>query len=75
MMADEFDRASELEQLTTELAIKAQLRAALGAQKVDPVGYCLNPLCGEDFDEGSPRLYCDAGCEREHRRLKIIQGE
>lgn len=74
-MADEFDRASELEQLATEYAIQAQLRVSRETPKVEPEGYCLNPLCGEDFDEGSPRIYCNADCEREHRRIKMIKGE
>jgi len=74
MMADEFDRASEMEQWSTELAIKAQLTAAARTPKVEAVGYCINPACGEDFEEESLRLYCNAECEREHRRIKQFQG-
>lgn len=73
-MADEFDRASALEQLATDLAIKAQLRTSRETPKVEPEGYCLNPLCGDDFEEGSRRLYCNADCEREHRRIIFLQG-
>lgn len=74
-MADEFDRASELEQLATEMAIQAQLRASRETPRVEAMGYCLNPACGDDFPEGSQRLYCNAECEREHRRIKQFQGE
>lgn len=75
MAADEFDRASEIEQWSTEMAIRQQLTSAARTPKTEALGYCLNPACGDDFDEGSLRLYCNADCEKEHRRIKIYQGE
>lgn len=73
-MADEFDRASAIEQLSTELAIQAQLKLSRETPRVEAEGYCLNPLCGDDFDKGSRRLYCNADCEKEHRRIIFLQG-
>lgn len=62
-MADEMDRAAEREDLARAEAIAAQLRKAPPVKAVAR-GYCLN--CFEDFEEGSSKIYCDAGCAEQH---------
>jgi hypothetical protein len=65
-MTDLFDHAQATEALETDAALRAQqLRAAL-AEKVQPTGECLNPLCGEPLDP--PQLFCNSQCAREHAR-------
>lgn len=65
-MTDQFDQAQATEALETEAALRAhQLRAA-AAEKVEPTGECLNPLCGEPLDP--PQLFCGSQCAREHAR-------
>lgn len=73
-MADEFDKASEIEQWSTDLAIKQTLNNAARTPKVEATGFCQNPACWDEFEEGSKRLYCNADCEREHRRITFLQG-
>jgi hypothetical protein len=65
-MTDLFDHAQATEALETDAALRAQqMRAAL-AEKVQPTGECLNPLCGEPLDP--PQLFCGPKCAREHAR-------
>jgi hypothetical protein len=67
-MADLLDRATDREQMDTASSIQAHLAAAKAAPRLAPVGYCRNPACGLDFAPDSPKLFCDAGCEQEHRQ-------
>lgn len=62
-MADDMDRASEREERERAAAIAAHFQKAQAGHAV-PQGYCLN--CGEDFDAGSKKIYCDADCASEH---------
>lgn len=63
MMSDEIDRESEREDRERAAAIAAHLNKPAAVQAVAR-GYCLN--CGEDFAEGSKKIYCDAECATEH---------
>lgn len=63
MMSNQFDRAQELEEKERAAAIAAHFHQAKAVNAV-PQGYCLN--CGEDFPEGSKKIYCDADCANEH---------
>jgi hypothetical protein len=62
-MTDIFEQASERETLERELAIKNRL-----ANPVPSYGYakgaCLN--CGEGFEPGSLKLYCNGKCADQH---------
>lgn len=55
-MADEFDRASELEELARISALNYHQKNL--APSVQATGYCL--YCGEELDDG--RRWCDASC-------------
>lgn len=63
VMSDDIDRASEREDRERAAAIAAHFHQAKAVNAV-PQGYCLN--CGEDFPEGSKKIYCDADCANEH---------
>lgn len=65
-MADIFDKASELEEREREHALQAHHEKPPAA-KLAPIGYCRNPFCGADFDEGDPRLFCGSKCADQHR--------
>lgn len=62
-MSDEIDRASEREERERAAVIAAHFTKVQSARAV-PQGYCLN--CGEDFEAGSKKIYCDAECATEH---------
>lgn len=62
-MADDIDRACEREDRERAAAIAAHFQKA-PAVKAVARGYCLN--CGEDFPEGSKKIYCDADCANDH---------
>ncbi len=69
-MADQFDLAQELDAMAVQSAMAAHQKQAAKAQRLAPMGYCLNPACGEDFTDAA-RLFCNPECEREHaRRVK-----
>lgn len=71
-MADDMDRASEREERELAAVIAAHYQKA-PANNAVPQGYCLN--CGEDFDAGSKKIYCDADCAEQHAaHLKRKQG-
>lgn len=62
-MSDDIDRASEREDRERAAAIAAHFQKAQAVHAV-PQGYCLN--CGEDFPDGSKKIYCDADCAEQH---------
>lgn len=63
-MADDVDSASEINELATERAI-ASVKDRMAAQvRIKPQGYCLNPKCADDLDEG--RLFCNAACAKQY---------
>jgi hypothetical protein len=65
-MADQFDRAQELDAMAVEAARAEQERRAARSAKLAPVGHCLNPACEEPLE--GQRLFCGPACEAEHRR-------
>lgn len=65
-MADEFDRAQELDALAVTSAMNLQRKLAAAAPKLTATGECLNPLCGEPLDP--PQLFCGPQCAQEHAR-------
>lgn len=67
-MADQFDRAQELDALATQSALAVHQLKAAAAAKLVPTGECLNPRCCEPFTDPQ-RLFCDPGCGAEHARL------
>lgn len=73
-MADVFDKAQELEALDRQQAWLAHKAKAAAAQKLQPSGECLNPLCCEPFDllghETAHRLFCGPECAAEYERRK-----
>lgn len=62
-MADDIDRASEREEVERAAVLAAHFRKASSGAAV-PRGYCL--FCGEDFEQGSKKIYCDASCAERH---------
>lgn len=67
-MADLFDQASEREMLDLQQALQAQQEKANATPKLQPRGECLNPLCGEPFDEDAARLFCGPRCAQEFQK-------
>lgn len=67
-MADQFDQASEREQMDRDLAIKRQLEAsATSVRSIKAQGHCL--ACFEDFAANdNQRLFCDAKCAGDHEQ-------
>jgi hypothetical protein len=65
-MADDFERAQELDALAVVSARNLQERKAAREPKLEHTGECLNPLCGEPIE--SPRLFCGIPCAQEHAR-------
>lgn len=68
-MADVFDQATAREEKEREFLLAAQAAAREATPKTEPAGHCLNPRCGEPFEPGDPRLFCDRECADEHARL------
>lgn len=66
-MADQFDKAQDLDALAVQSALALQAKKAANAPRFQPIGCCLNPRCGEEFTEPA-RLFCNPQCEREHAR-------
>lgn len=61
-MADQFDRASEREQMDRDLAIQSALRAG-NANRLLATGTCHN--CADPLPAGG--LFCDADCRDDHQ--------
>jgi len=68
-MADVFDHATDREFLDREQALQAQAAAAAATPRPVPLGYCLNPKCGEPFAPGDERLFCGRECADEYARF------
>jgi hypothetical protein len=68
-MPDIIDQAQQFDALNLAQGLQAQQAKAALAPKLSPKGYCLNPRCSEDFDEGSQQLFCGPACAREHHQL------
>lgn len=71
-MADDIDKAQDREAINLQDAIAAQRARAEATQKLAAAGYCLNQRCGEPFEAGDARLFCDAGCADEFARLSRL---
>lgn len=61
-MADEFDKASEIEQEMLAHALSQTLNAPV--QKLHPKGTCYN--CLEEIEK--PKLFCDAECAEDYEK-------
>lgn len=67
-MADQFDQASDREMDDRDAAIAYRLAHPVKAS-ASAKGFCL--YCRDDFEPGSPKLYCDGICADRHAsRLK-----
>jgi len=66
-VADQFDRAQELDAMAIQSALAAHQKQAAKAARLTPTGACLNPACDEPFTDAA-RLFCNPACESEHRR-------
>lgn len=65
-MADEFDRAQELELLNLQQSLAAQAEIARATPKLQATGECLAPRCGEPLPAG--QLFCGPACAQFHAR-------
>lgn len=63
-MADVFDQSQQTEALQLDAALKAQKARAAATQRPAATGYCLSPLCGDDFEGDMQRLFCGPKCAR-----------
>jgi hypothetical protein len=68
-MADVIDMAQEFDALNLKQGLQAQLLAAQNAPKLSPQGYCLSPICMDEFEEGSNKLFCGPVCARDHHQF------
>lgn len=77
-MPDDFDRASELEQIFLAQSLENQKSAPL-TSGLKPVGYCQSPICELPFDHEhhlynpndpnfANKLFCDDNCARDYAR-------
>lgn len=66
-MPDDFEVASNIEMQARERSIAAQLAKASKTPRLTPKGECLNPNCGEEFEQGSLRLFCGPKCAHQHQ--------
>jgi len=66
-MADEVDIANEQNQFFSDLAIQ-KARQNTGP-KLEPQEECY--ACGEEFEEGSLKLFCNGKCAADYERKKI----
>lgn len=62
-MADIADMAHQFESQRLAEALAARRQAV----QVQPTGFCHNPVCGDDVDDG--QLYCDRRCALQHERI------
>lgn len=70
-MPDIFDKAQAADEVNTHDALERQRLIALNTPRMTPRGECLNPHCAEPFaSNDNVRLYCNADCAEEHRRLR-----
>lgn len=67
-MADIADIGNEINDLATERAISNLKDKMDSSPRIEPQGYCLNPCCGDDLNEG--RLFCNAACANEYEVYK-----
>lgn len=69
---DQFDKASDTEQKFLDDSLAAQQLAARQVPKLQPLGYCLNPRCGDDFTN-PVQLFCGPECAGEYQRLTQLK--
>jgi len=62
-MADEVDIAQQ----QNEKAMEAILQYRKPIAKIHPIGEC--QFCGETFEDGSLKLFCDSNCAKACDRL------
>jgi len=67
-MTDIIDQAQEFDAINLRQALEAQQAAAAHAPRYVARGYCLNPLCEDEFPDGDPRLFCGPECAEQHQR-------
>jgi len=67
-MADIADEGNEITELATERAIAKIKDKIADAVRIEPQGFCLNPKCADDLDEG--RLFCNAACAKQYEVYK-----
>lgn len=69
-MADQFDRAQELDAMAVQAAMAAHQLKAAATPRLQPTGCCLNPACDLPLDTPGA-LFCNPTCGAEHaRRVK-----
>lgn len=70
-MADDIDRAQELDAINTSDAIERHMIMSSIARRLQPTGECRNPRCGEPFVAAdSNRIFCGPECAAEHEHLR-----
>lgn len=67
-MADMADEGNEITELETERAIAKVKDQIAESVRIEPQGYCLNPKCADDLNEG--RLFCNAACAKQYEVYK-----
>jgi len=67
-MTDVIDLAQAFDALNLQQSLEVQAAIARNTRPTEAVGYCLNPLCGNDFEAGSLKLFCGPPCAEEHHK-------
>ena len=63
-MPDIADEGNEINDLATDRAIAKIKDKIATAVRIEPQGYCLNPKCADDLNDG--RLFCNAACAKQY---------
>lgn len=66
-MTDIIDQAQKFDAMNLQQALDAQRRAAENTARITANGTCQNPVCGEEFGDHSPRLFCGPKCAEQHQ--------
>ena len=65
-MSDEIDQANELAELNLQVALQNRKET----YTIKPIGYCHNPLCELEFEDGSMKLFCNDSCAKTYDKTR-----
>ncbi len=68
-MTDIIDQAQAFEAQNLQQSLAVQAAIHRNTPRLQAVGYCLSPRCGDDLDDTPGRLFCGPACAEEHQRL------
>jgi hypothetical protein len=71
-MADIIDQAQDYDAKNLQQALEVQQKIASNTPRLLPRGYCLSPICGEEFNGDMTRLFCGPACAEAHHRYSKL---